>query len=47
MSFSYPFQKDQQPQIPDWEEYIAILARDILKEQSPQMYVLTQLIAVH
>lgn len=33
----YPFQKDQQPQIPDWEEYIAILARDILKEQSPQM----------
>ena len=34
----YPFQADgaQQLQVPDWERYIAQMALEILKEQSPK-----------
>ena len=32
----YPFTADQQPRKPDWEQYIAVIASEILKEQGPQ-----------
>uniref|UniRef100_A0A7S2XUU0 Replication factor C C-terminal domain-containing protein n=1 Tax=Fibrocapsa japonica TaxID=94617 RepID=A0A7S2XUU0_9STRA len=34
---TYPFTEDQTVPLPDWELFIASLAKDIINEQSPQM----------
>eukprot|EP01100_Stratorugosa_tubuloviscum_P009278 TRINITY_DN3882_c0_g1_i1.p1 TRINITY_DN3882_c0_g1~~TRINITY_DN3882_c0_g1_i1.p1 ORF type:complete len:366 (-),score=138.46 TRINITY_DN3882_c0_g1_i1:69-1166(-) len=35
----YPFKNEQMPELPDWEEYIVLLAKDIAEEQSPRRLI--------
>jgi replication factor C subunit 3/5 len=32
----YPFKADQQVKVPDWEKFVADIAKDIMEEQSPK-----------